>query len=160
MNDLILIPDNLPAIVPAAPAAVPARVRRNDDIDRAIDHYRNLVSRGVRVPVPGGSPITALALITSDKPEHLALMRGFIVAQAEAINVSPKLFLTVVKAALRRRSAADAASLAKSAATTKAFDLVTYDYDPDDGVVKAYDTRTMDRIDGTPWTPGFGLKDC
>ncbi|MBB2981374.1 MULTISPECIES: hypothetical protein [Burkholderiaceae] len=160
MNDLILIPNNLPATVPATTAVVPAPVRQKEAIDRAIDHYRNLVSRGVRVPVPGGSPITALTLFTSDKPEHRALMGRFIKTQAAEIKVSPKLFFAVVTAALNRRSAADAASLAKSAATTKTFDLVTYDYDPDDGVVKAYDTRTMDRIDGTPWTPGFGLKDC
>ncbi|HDR9236658.1 TPA: hypothetical protein QDB43_000343 [Burkholderia vietnamiensis] len=160
MNDLILIPDNLPAAVPAAPAAVPAPVRKKDALDRAIDHYRNLVSRSVGVPVPGGSPITALTLLTSDKPEHRALMGRFIKAQAAEIDVSPKLFFAVVTAALNRRSAADAASLATAAATTPVFDPVAYHYDPDDGVVKAYDTRTMDRIDGTPWTPGFGLKDC
>ncbi|MCW0166347.1 hypothetical protein OIV56_26815 [Burkholderia pseudomallei] len=161
MNDLIIIPasQNLPATLPATPAAVPAPAPEKDDLDRTIEHYRKLVATGVRVPVPGGSSITALSLFTSGKPEHIKLVPAFIKAQAAEIAVPPKMLAAVVTAALRRRSAADAASLAKAAATTPAYDPVTYHYDEDDGVVKAYDTRTMDRIDGTPWTPGYGLKD-
>ncbi|HIH2744681.1 TPA: hypothetical protein ACYLN4_000339 [Burkholderia lata] len=161
MNDLIVIPtlESLPAPVPATVAAVPARVRRNDEIDRAIAHYRKLVATGVRVDVPGSTPVTALTLFTSGKAIHIAHVPAFIRAEADTIGVSPKVLAAVVTAALKRRSEADAASLAMSTESKAAYDPVSYAYDAEDGVVKAYDSRTMDRIDGNPsWSAGFGLK--
>ncbi|PQV53321.1 hypothetical protein [Paraburkholderia sp. BL21I4N1] len=161
MNDLVVIPtpERLPAPVPATVAAVPARVRRNDEIDRAIAHYRRLVATGVRVEVPRSTPVTALTLFTSGKAIHLAHVPSFIRAEADKIGVSPKVLAAVVIAALKRRSAADAASLALSDERKAAYDPVSYAYDEEDGVVKAYDTRTMERIDGNPsWSAGFGLK--
>ncbi|HDR9217497.1 TPA: hypothetical protein QDB35_000166 [Burkholderia vietnamiensis] len=161
MNDLVVIPtpESLPAPVPATVAAVPARVRRNDEIDRAIAHYRRLVATGVRVEVPRSTPVTALTLFTSGKAIHLAHVPSFIRAEADKIGVSPKVLAAVVIAALKRRSAADAASLALSDERKAAYDPVSYAYDEEDGVVKAYDTRSMERIDGNPsWSAGFGLK--
>ncbi|MDJ1160461.1 hypothetical protein QHI69_00900 [Burkholderia gladioli pv. gladioli] len=161
MNDLIVIPTpgSLPAPVPATVAAVPAPVHQSDEIDRAIAHYRKLVATGVRVEVPRSTPVTALTLFTSGKAIHIAYARYFIRAEADKIGVSPKVLAAVVFAALKRRSAADAASLALSDERKAAYDPVSYAYDAEDGVVKAYDSRSMERIDGNPsWSAGFGLK--
>lgn len=161
MNDLIVIPtpERLPAPVPATVAAVPARARRNNEIDRAIAHYRKLVATGVRVDVPRSTPVTALTLFTSDKAIHIAYAPYFIRAEADKIGVPPETLAAVVTAALKRRTAADAASLALSDERKAAYDPVSYVYDAEDGVVKAYDSRTMDRIDGNPqWARGFSLK--
>lgn len=164
MNDLIVIPTpgSLPAPVPATVAAVPAPVHQSDEsdeIDRAIAHYRKLVATGVRVEVPRSTPVTALTLFTSGKAIHIAYAPYFIRAEADKIGVSPETLAAVVTAALSRRNAADAASLAKVAERKAAYDPVSYAYDAEDGVVKAYDSRTMERIDGNPsWSAGFGLK--
>lgn len=161
MNDLIVIPahESLPAPVPATVAAVPARVRRSDEIDRAIAHYRKLVATGVRVEVPRSTPVTALTLFTSGNAIHIAHVPYFIRTEADKIGVPPKVLAAVVVAALKRRNAADAARLALSDERNAAYDPVSYAYDEEDGVVKAYDTRTMERIDGNlSWSAGFGLK--
>ncbi|SDG92391.1 hypothetical protein SAMN05216466_10669 [Paraburkholderia phenazinium] len=102
--------------------------------------------------VPGtGVTLTALTLMTSDKPAHIAFAPIFLRGEAEKLGVSDELFTEVVRCAIARVELKQlrARGTDPELARRKSFDPINFTFDTDDdgdGTVGTVNIATMSRL--------------